>query len=367
MTAATITGWGKCVPPAILSNKDLSTFLDTSDEWIHSRTGMRERRISHVGSSELAYVATCHALACAGRDIDDIDLLIVATCTPDSLLPNVSSKVLQKLGTNRVACLDINTACTGFMTGISIASAMIKAKTYKRIVVSGADCITHIMPWEQRSVSVLFGDAAGAVVLEATNQDEGVLSEKSVCISEMRDILEIEYGCPAPFDCFERFVHFNFEGPEIFKAAVQGMVDASKEVMAKAGLSPKDIDICIPHQANQRILSAVAKRSHLTDQTLYSNIARYANTSAATIPVAMTEALEEGLLKPKANLLLPAFGGGLTCSSHCLRWGERVTPISTSDVTLPPCPYTALELVAQMLKQRKPNRVLNPTLLSAAN
>ena len=173
-----------------------------------------------------------------------------------------------------------------------------------------------------------------------------------LCISEMRDILEIKYGCASPFDTFTRFNDFNFQGPDIFKHAVNGMVAASKEALDKSDLTAADIDICIPHQANKRILDAVEKWSGLTPGTVYSNVHRYANTSAATIPVAITEALEEGLIKPGANLLLPAFGGGLTCTSHCLRWGQRIEPLESSDVRLPPCDYTGLELVDQMLASR---------------
>ncbi len=342
---AQITGWGKCVPPAIVTNADLSTILDTSNQWIYSRTGMSERRISHVNISELAYVAASHALACASLTIDAIDIALLATCTADSMVPNSVSQALKRLGAKRTAGMDINTACTGFASALSIGSSYIKSGNLKRVLIMSGDCMSYIVPWQDRSIAVLFGDACGAIVLEATDEPVGLQSERLLSYPQQRDILRINYRCIAPNDPGSRFDDFHFQGPDIFKQAVNGMVEASVDALNNANLSVSDIDICVPHQANQRIIHAVAKRAGLAEGITYSNIHRYANSSAGTIPVALTEALEEGLVKPYSNLLIPAFGGGLSCSSQIVQWGERTTPLDFSDVGLPPCEQTGLEII----------------------
>ncbi len=351
-TSATITGWGKCVPPAIATNEDLSTILDTSDEWIHSRTGMKERRISHVSISELGYVAASRALACADLTIDDIDMVLLATCTADSMVPNAVSIVLKKLGATTTAGMDINTACTGFASVLSIASSYVKSGSYKRVMIVSGDCMSYIMPWEERSVAVLFGDACGAMVIEATEEPVGLLAEKLMSYPQHRDILKINYRIISPYEIGGRFDDYHFQGPDIFKLAVQGMVDLSKAVLSQAGLTIDDIDACVPHQANQRIIDAVAKKANLKPGITFSNVHRYANSSAGTIPVAMAEALEDGFIKPYANILIPAFGGGLSCSAQVLRWGDRVTPLGYSDVELTECEYTGIEIIKQIKANR---------------
>ena len=355
MTYAAITGWGKCLPPAVVTNDDLATFLDTSDEWITSRTGMKERRISHVGVSELGYVAAARAVAAAGIDPSDIDMVALATCTPDSGMPNCASYIQDKLGAKNAGSYDLNTACTGFMYALSTASSMIKAGVIRTAVVVGADAMSQLIPWMDRSISVLFGDGAAAWVLQATDEPEGVLAEKLGCISEARGILEIKYGFDQPGQPTNDLCEWNFQGQDIFKRAVNAMAEASLHTIEKAGVSVSDISLCIPHQANKRIIDAVAKKAGVPSENCYVNVHRYGNVSAATVPVATTEALEEHRIRPGDYLLMPAFGAGLTWSAHLVKWGQRVKPIGTTDVELPTCEKTGLELIHMIMVDRAAN------------
>ena len=347
MTYAAITGWGKCMPPAVLTNADLATFLDTNDEWITSRTGIKERRISHVPLSDLAYVSTMRALACAGLDPADVELIVVGCCSYDDQVPNQASGLQAEIGAKKAASMDVNTACTSFLYALSTATALIRTGVVKNAVVVGGEIITAYMDWTNRGVAVLFGDGCAAVVLEATDKEEGLLAEKLGCDSDARGTLVVEgMGCRyANQGRILGRTNWIFEGPEIFKRAVLGMSGACADVLEKRHLTPDDIDLVIPHQANQRIIDAVAKRAGLANERVFVNVQRYGNMSAATVPVALVEAIEEGRVKPGNLLLMPAFGAGLTWCAHLVRWGDRVTPKGTTDVELPPCNETALELI----------------------
>jgi 3-oxoacyl-[acyl-carrier-protein] synthase-3 len=347
VTYAAITGWGKCMPPAVLTNADLATFLDTNDEWITSRTGIKERRISHVPLSDLAYVSTMRALACAGLDPADVELIVVGCCSYDDQVPNQASGLQAEIGAKKAASMDVNTACTSFLYALSTATALIRTGVVKNAVVVGGEIITAYMDWTNRGVAVLFGDGCAAVVLEATDKEEGLLAEKLGCDSDARGTLVVEgMGCRyANQGRILGRTNWIFEGPEIFKRAVLGMSGACADVLEKRHLTPDDIDLVIPHQANQRIIDAVAKRAGLANERVFVNVQRYGNMSAATVPVALVEALEEGRVKPGNLLLMPAFGAGLTWCAHLVRWGDRVTPKGTTDVELPPCNETALELI----------------------
>ena len=347
MTHAAITGWGKCMPPAVLTTDDLASFLDTSDEWITSRTGIRERRISHVLLGELGYVAAARALACAGLEAGEVDLIVFGTTSFDEQAPNMASGVQQRIGAGSCAAMDVNTACTSFLYGLSTATAMIRTGVVRNAVVIGAELISPFMDWTNRNVSVLFGDGAAAVVLEATEEAEGVLAEKLGCYGDARDILRIKGmgGMYANHGRLYGDVGWIFEGPEIFKRAVLGMSQACEAVLARKNFTPDEIDLVVPHQANLRIIEALAKRTGLPMDKVYVNVQRYGNMSAATVPVALCEALENGRIHPGNVLLMPAFGGGLTWCAHLVRWGERTTPLGVSDVQLPPLETTALEMV----------------------
>lgn len=352
MKHAAITGWGKCLPPAVVTNDDLATFLDTSDDWITTRTGMKERRISHVSTSELAYVAASRALAAAGLDVKDLDMVVLGSCTLDSGLPNAASLVQRKLGADNAGCYDLNTACTSFMYALSTAVGLIQSGVIKNAVVIGAETMSQLMPWHDRSMSVLFGDGAGAWVLQATDEHEGVVGQKLGCIADSRDILEIKYGFTPPGVPRNDLDFWNFQGQDIFKKAVTEMANASTDVIAQEGIKAEDVALCVPHQANKRIIDAVAKKAGLPTEKCYVNIHRYGNTSAATVPIAMVEAVEEHRVKQGDYILMPAFGGGLTWSAHLVKWGQNLTPVGQSDAELPPCDRTGLELIHQIMADR---------------
>ena len=349
MIQAAITGWGKCVPQNVLTNDDLSTFLDTSDEWIRTRTGMVERRVSHVPLSELSYVAGARALACADLSHDDLDMIILGSCSYDSQVPNASSNVQKLLKAKNATSMDLNTACTSGMYAMSVASAMIKSGTIKNALIIGAEVISPFMDWTDRNVAILFGDGAAAFVLEADSSDDpvGIQKEALGCISESRDILAVN-GVGLKFANLGwplGTTQWDFEGREIFKQAITGMQLGCEKILSQMGIDNNDLDIVIPHQANLRIIEALAQRLKVPPEKLFINIHRYGNMSAATAPLAIVEAVEEGRVKEKDLILVPAFGAGLTWSAQLIKWGNRCTAIKQSEVELPSCNKSALEII----------------------
>jgi 3-oxoacyl-[acyl-carrier-protein] synthase III len=335
------------MPPAVLTNAELASIVETSDEWIVSRTGIRERRISHVSLEELGYVAAKRALAAAGMEPADVELIIFGTCSFDDQVPNQASGIQVRIGAKKAASMDVNTACTSFLYGLSTATAMIRTGVVRNALVIGGELISAFMDWNNRGVSVLFGDGCAAVVLEATDREEGVLAERLGCDSDARQTLVVE-GMGTRYANFTRMygdTNWIFEGQEIFKRAVIGMSGACADVLQSRHFTAEDIDLVVPHQANLRIIEAVARRAGMPMERVFVNVHRYGNMSAATVPVALVEALEEGRVRPNSLLLLPAFGAGLTWCAHLVRWGERVTPKGTSDAELPPCDKSAMEMV----------------------
>jgi 3-oxoacyl-[acyl-carrier-protein] synthase-3 len=243
--------------------------------------------------------------------------------------------------------MDINTACTSFLYSLSTATALIRTGVVKNALVIGAEVISPFIDWSDRNTAVLFGDGGAAVVLEATDREEGLLAERLGCYGESREILRV-HGMGAAYAHQNRIIgktEWQFEGQEIFKKAVHGMAMACDEALTKIGKTAADVDLVIPHQANLRIIESVAKKAGVPMDRVFVNVQRYGNMSAATVPVALCEALEEGRVKPGALLLMPSFGGGLTFTGHVVRWGERLTPLGVSDVELPPSNQTALEIV----------------------
>jgi 3-oxoacyl-[acyl-carrier-protein] synthase-3 len=356
MTYAAITGWGKCMPPAILSNADLATFLETDDAWIASRTGIHERRVSHVPGLDLAYVASARALAGAGIAASELDLIVYGSCSNDELIPNSASGLQWKLGAPKAGAMDVNTACTSFLYALSTATALIRTGVIRNALVVGVEVITPFMDWRNRNVSVLFGDGAAAVVLQASESPVGVLGERLGCDADARHTLRVR---GAGFIYGNGAVTFgdtlwDFDGQEIFKRAVVSMTEASTAVLGKCGHRVEDVDLVVPHQANLRIIESVAKRIGAPMNRVFLTIARYGNMSAATVPVALVEALEEGRVKPGALILMPAFGGGLTWCAHLVRWGERTTPLATTSVDLPRCEKSALDMVRQFIARVDP-------------
>ncbi|TLY61556.1 MAG: beta-ketoacyl-ACP synthase 3 [Gammaproteobacteria bacterium] len=339
MTHAAITGWGKCLPPAVLSNVDLAGLLDTSDEWIVSRTGIHERRISHVPLEELGYVAASRALAAAGMRGGDLELIVFGTCSHDDQVPNMASGIQARIGAQAAAAVDINTACTSFLYGLSNATALIRTGVVRNALVIGAELIC---------------DGAAAVVLEATQREQGVLAEKLGCYGEAREILRVQGmgGRYANRGVLYGVTRWQFEGQEIFKRAVQGMCTASESALSRIGLKPDDVDLVVPHQANLRIIEAVAKRTQIPMARVYVNVQRYGNMSSATVPVALCEALEEQRVRPGALLLMPAFGGGLSYCAHVVRWGDRTTPLAESNAALPANQRPARQIIRDVLEAK---------------
>ncbi len=355
MRHATITGWGKCLPPAVLSNADLASFLETTEEWVVTRTGIRERRVSHVLMEELAYVASCRALAAADLDGRDLELIVFGTCSHDDQVPNMASGVQARIGAAAAAAMDVNTACTSFSYGLSTATALIRTGVVRNALVVGAELISPFMDWSDRNVAVLFGDGAAAVVLQETDREEGVLAEHLGCYGDARETLRVRGmgGRYANHGTLYGDTRWQFEGQEIFKRAVQGMVSASESALKKSGKTTEQVDLLVPHQANLRIIEAVAKRAGVPRDRVFLNVQRYGNMSAATVPVALCEALEEGRVRPGALLLMPAFGGGLTFTAHVVRWSERTVPLRQSQVELPPCEKSGLEIVRGLMAAKR--------------
>lgn len=347
MTYAAITGWGKCMPPAVLTNDDISTFLETSDEWISTRTGMRERRVSHVSAITMSVVAAKKALACAGLEGKDVDLIIYGSCSNDEGVPNSASGVQIALGATRAAAMDVNTACTSFCYGLATATAMIRNGMVRNAVVIGVELISQFMDWNNRNVAVLFGDGAAAVVLQATDAEEGMIGSVLGCDAEARETLRVRGLGLNYANCGVTFgdTLWDFDGPVIFKRAVQAMAEASRKVMQDCHLTADQIDLVVPHQANLRIIESVAKYSGIPMERVMVTVHKYGNMSSATVPVALVEALEDGRVTPGATILMPAFGGGLTYCSLVVKWGQRVTPLGESDAALPPCTQSALQMV----------------------
>ena len=352
---AAITGWGKCLPPAILTNDEISTVIDTSDEWIRSRSGIRERRVSHVPSSDLATVAGQRALAAADARAEDVDLLIVATCTPDTVIPSTAAHVQRKIGASNAAVFDLNAGCSGFIYSLSVATAMIRSGGVKKVLIIGSERITWFLNWSVRDTAVLFGDGAGAVVVEPSVEESGLLFSHLGCEGEAADALHLpNFGTAVNrfeknYDIFEH----HFDGREIFRRAVKGMALETKIVLDELGLSNEDIDLIIPHQANLRIIESLAKYLKVDMSKVEVNIQNYGNSSAATIPIALVEALEAGRIKAGDRILLAAFGAGLTRAAGLLRWGDRTTPLKESNAELPPCNQTALEILGEAIKHTR--------------
>ncbi|NNJ09408.1 ketoacyl-ACP synthase III [Chloroflexales bacterium ZM16-3] len=325
---AAIIGWGMSVPQQVVTNDDLAQRMDTSDEWIRSRTGIAERRVAGPGefTSTLATAAGREAIERAGLSPDDIDMVIVATCTPDRPFPATACAVQANLGIKRVPAFDIAAACSGFVYGLSVATSMIQSGASRNLLLIAADIFTHLIDWNDRNTCVLFGDGAGAVVLQATDKPLGLLSAQIGAAGEGETLMAVD-ACgtrmPATADLLEQgkqYVYMN--GREIFKHAVREMCDSTLRAVEGAGLSLDDIRLMIPHQANLRIIEATAKRLEIPMDRVMVNIDHYGNTSAASVPIALYEAVQQGRVHDGDYLLLTAFGGGLTWGSSVIRWGR---------------------------------------------
>lgn len=323
---AVVTGWGFYAPSRVVTNHDLAKIVETSDEWITSRTGIKERRFAadNETTSTLSTRAARAALERAEMRPNEVDLIIVGTCSPDYIFPATACLVQQQLGAERAGAFDVEAACTSFVSALAVANGMILAGSVRNALVIGAETLSRFLNFKDRTTCVLFGDGAGAVVLEASNASVGIESAVLHSDGSKGDLLWVEGGgarVPASKETLEQGRHFiTMQGGEVFKLAVKSMADASEEAIVEAGLTLDDIDLMIPHQANMRIIEGVAKRLHFPMEKVFVNIQRYGNTSAASIPIAIAEAAEAGRLKKGDKVLLAAFGGGFTWGASVMEW-----------------------------------------------
>jgi 3-oxoacyl-[acyl-carrier-protein] synthase-3 len=320
-TRARIAGVGKYLPERILTNYDLERMVETSDTWIQERTGVRERHIAADDEtvSTMGIQAARQALAQAEIDPSDLDLIITATTTPDRMFPAVSSLVQEGLGARRAGAFDVNAACVGFLSALATASQFIASGTYQRALVIGSDVLSRIIDWEDRGTCVLFGDGAGAVVLEASERG-GPLSFVLHSEGSGADALYAPGPCGPTGSAEPGRYLVSMDGRQIFKFAVHAMEASTREAVQAAGLTLDDIDLLIPHQANLRIINATAKALGLPPDRAMVNIDRYGNTSSASIPMALQEALEQGRLRDGDRVVFVAFGGGLVWGALVLEW-----------------------------------------------
>jgi len=311
MIRAKITGIGMHVPPRVITNHDLEKILDTSDEWITTRTGIKERRIAEEWekASDLALPAAEEAIKNAGLTSKDIDAVIVATSTPDMTFPSTACFLSDKLGCSKPMAFDISAACSGFIYGLTVGNSFILSGQFENVLVVGAEVFSRIIDWNDRSTAVIFGDGAGAVVLSKADGDRGILSAAMKSDGSHWGSLYCPVG-----------EKLRMRGRETFKLAIKSMETASKKALNKAGIDLEKISLVIPHQANIRIINALAERLELPEEKVFSNIHKYGNTSAASIPIAMYEAYKEKKFKEGDYILLTAFGGGLTWGAVVLKF-----------------------------------------------
>lgn len=308
-----VLGIGHYVPEKILTNKDLEKFVDTNDEWIRTRTGIEERRIAEddMNTSDMAFLAAQHALEEADVKAEDIDLILVATVTPDTPFPSVSCMLQDRLGASKAAAMDISAACSGFMYGIITAKQFIETKAYKNILVVGVEKLSKITDWTDRNTCVLLGDGAGAAVIGEVSEGKGILSfELGAHGAGGKELYQNDNN------------HLVMNGREVYKFAVRQMPESSVNVIEEAGYNKEDVDYLVPHQANIRIMEAARQRLGISEDKMAKTIKKYGNNSAASIPIALSESVQNGKIKDNDLIVLVGFGGGLTWGAVAMRWGR---------------------------------------------
>lgn len=333
---AHVTGWGIAVPEEILTNEKLAQIVETNDEWIVSRTGIRERRIARKDetTATLAADAACKALDRTDIDARDLDLIIVATSSPEHLFPATACLVQDNIGAVNAGAFDLSAACTGFIFGLNMAAQAIRTGSIQNALVIGSETLSRMVDWDDRTTCILFGDGAGAFVLQGSDEPGGVLSCVMRSDGSGGDLLSVPAGgskLPTSHETVDRKQHLiQMNGREVFRFATRVMASATRETAEQAGWEVDDIDFVIPHQANQRIIESAARGLRLPLDKFVVNLERYGNTSTASIPLAMVEALDEGRIHDGANLVLVGFGAGLTWGALSMRWVEpkvRVTEL----------------------------------------
>lgn len=324
-----ISGIGSYLPEKILTNDDLAKIVDTSHEWIMGRTGIQERRISedHIATSDIGTMAAKNALKDANIQPEEIDLIILATVTADYAFPSTACIIQKNIGATKAAAFDINAGCSGFVYGLSMGESLIKSGMYKKVLVIGAETLSKIMDWKDRNTCVLFGDGAGACILEECEGGYGILSSELGSDGTNGDVLLQPAGgsrLPASMDTIENRLHFvQMDGKEVFKFAVRIMEKTSLNALEKANLQLEDLDFLVPHQANIRIIDSATKRLKLEKDKVYVNLNKYGNMSSASVPVALDEAVKNNRIKKGDNILLVAFGAGLTWASMTIKWNRE--------------------------------------------
>jgi 3-oxoacyl-[acyl-carrier-protein] synthase-3 len=327
MLSTRIVGTGAFVPARVLTNADLERLVDTSDEWIVTRTGISERHVAadDEATSDLALHAAQAALQAAGLEAADLDMILVATATPDMVFPSTACVLQDRLGARRAGALDVSAACSGFIYGLGVADGLVRAGTARTVLVIGAEALTKVVNWQDRNTCVLFGDGAGAVVVRADEGERGILSTHLYADGSRGSLLMLPGGgsrhpfSQAVLDAGLAKIQMN-GGNEVFKLAVRAMEDAALTALKQHGLEVADIDHLISHQANLRIISALGQRLGVPDQKVIVNVQKVGNTSAASIPIALDGAVRDGRVKAGDLVLLCAFGGGLTWASSLIRW-----------------------------------------------
>ncbi|EGB14864.1 3-oxoacyl-(acyl-carrier-protein) synthase III [Pseudodesulfovibrio mercurii] len=328
MTSFILRGFGLYAPEKVLTNADLEKIVDTSDEWITTRTGIKERHVAAEGeaSSDMAFESSKQALAEAGIDPSELTHILCATFTPDSMIPSAACRLQEKFGITGQMCMDVAAACSGFLYALQTARGLLCLEPKAKILVVASEVVTRRMNWEDRATCVLFGDASGAAVLTAGEPGDGpeVLDIMLAADGSLGDLLTVNGGGSAYSYKLgeavgpEYFVEF--QGREVFKHAVRSMTDISEAILERNGLAKSDVDVLLPHQANYRIIDAVGRRFDIPEERVFSNIHKYGNTSASAIPVALAEAVHTGFIKPGNLVLIPAFGGGFTWGAALIRF-----------------------------------------------
>ena len=327
---AGVLGVGHFLPQEVVTNADLAKFVDTTDEWIQGRTGIQARRRADPdhATSDLAYLAAVEALRSARVQAEDVDLIIVATMTPDTAMPATACRVQHRLGAHKAGGFDVNIACSGFVYAMAIGAQFVTSGLYQRVLVVGADIMTRVMNWEDRTTCVLFGDGAGAVVLGPVQADFGIKGihlgadgrgAESLTIKAPGSRIPANSGKARPEDFYLQMV-----GQEVFRFAVNVMGEAAVKALEAAGKQPSDVGLFIPHQANARIIEAARKRLELPPEKVFSNVSNYGNTSCGSVPIALYEALHQGRIREGDLVVLVGFGGGLSWASVAFRWGGRI-------------------------------------------
>ena len=323
---AHVTGWGRYAPSQVLTNADLEKLVDTSDEWIRSRTGIRERRVAaaHETTASMGAVAGLRAIRTAGIEPDDIDLILLATLTPDYWMPSTAALVKEAIGNTKATAFDVMAACSGFVYGFATAQAYIAGGLAKHVLVIGAELLTRFLDYTDRSTCILFGDGAGAVVLSASDEPGGALGVEMTTEPRGAYMIWLPAGgskAPPSAGTISRGEHhIRMEGRETYRFATKTMATTALESIRRSGLEPGDIDLFIPHQANVRIIEAVAKGLDLPMDKMFINLDKYGNTSAASVPIALAEAVNEGRVKIGDNVTIVAFGAGFTSGAVTIEW-----------------------------------------------